>query len=219
MFLRKSWQRKQVPNGASSISVPTLGHASISRFFLDTFTDANTTLLQSHTSDSGHTWSKTLGSANFTINTNRVYSASSATVTIYKSSVVPPNNDYYIECTYDLLSDLINDRTGIMVRIPDNTDSGYVFEHTRSTDTWRLIRITAGTNVVIGDVDYSDNWTTGSRVAKLEVIGSTINCYVGGVLRVTATDSNFPSGGFGFRNAIAQTTSTGRHATQLQAFG
>lgn len=200
---------------ANSNSIPAFNPV---QFFEDQFTDVDTTLLTAHTSTSGHSWSNLSGgTGDYTINANRIYLATGARNAV--TSAVCPTPHYYVEAVMDLLTD-VTDNIGIIGRQSGVGNLNcYLWRYDRNADLWGLFRmINSVADLALGS--FSDNWTTGSRTIRLEMVGNRIRGYTGGVLRVEATDNQWTAAGtFGLRGTTAMTTTTHHHFTSLIAAG
>lgn len=187
------------------------------QFFEDQFTGTNGTALTSHVSDSGHGWLNHSGTGTWTIGTNRVWLATAGRVAIV--DMAPPTPHYYVEAAIENLSD-VTDNIGVIGRqTPSGVVNCYLWRYDRNADTWDLIRMVNG--VSGGNLGtFADNWTTGSRTARLEMVGNSIKGYTQGVLRVSAIDNTYSdAGSFGIRGTTVMTASTHHPFTSLIAAG
>ena len=150
----------------------------------DTFTEASDTSLVSHTSDSGHTWSKHFGNV-LTVYAagDYLYNASPSNASRYKCSVTPASADYDVQA--DIVS-AFDWADGVSGRI-SNSDSDEYYVWFES-GTWKLNKRVSGANTLLGSyTGDSPNGTT--RTVKLEMRGTTSKVYIGGVERISVTDS------------------------------
>lgn len=182
----------------------------------DTFTDANAVALTAHVGEIGATWAHYSGANAGAIQDNRVFGGDAGA---YIASGVPLSANYYVEALIDLITDLGTDNVGVIGRAVVGADSYYLARYAASNDSWALFTITGGVAQQIGS-SFIDDWTTGSRVVRLDMQGSTIRVLTGGVERISVVDTTFAaSGRAGLRWGAVQATTTGRHITQMVAFG
>lgn len=158
----------------------------------DNFTDSNGTVLSSHTSDSGHSWTQHPSSVQTTvINSNKIAASTlPLTLSLYYSSAVPPSADYSVQADLTFVGGTFgNIRAGVAGRLDTSANTCYCAQYIGSTtNAYRLIKIVAGTTTSLGT--YVITPAAGeTHTIKLEMIGTTINMYVDGTLRIAATDS------------------------------
>jgi hypothetical protein len=182
----------------------------------DSFTDSDTTLVSNHTSDSGDTW--VFGLNQNAGSTAKIYSNvltkdndASANAAVYYLTGETLNNDYYVQAKIKMMSS-VSSGAAIVARINTASDNYYWLRHNRDQNRWELRVTVNGTASTLnsGSALYSDTMNAGDeRVAKLEVIGTSIKAYIDGIERISATDSSHSSGQPGIRFNGIQSQTTG----------
>lgn len=158
-------------------------------FANDTFTGTNGTTLQSHTSDSGHSWTKLTGS-DMQINNNTVYNTTFS-VTMYYSSAIPAGVEYDVEATIKTLNSSKNG-CGVGGRISTSATTFYSARF-KSTPQWELNKYIAGVATLLGS--YAGDYPSTAKVVKLEIRDATKKLYVDGVERVSSVDNEITAAG------------------------
>lgn len=151
-------------------------------------TVAATTVISGRTSDSGHTWVQYRGT--WTVQTpsggaDGNVAAAAPSTTRSRVGIDFGVSDVEVEGTFWMIAPA--NRGGLMVR---RTASGYyscagassVLRLTRSTDGGSDTLLAEGTNALN---DLEEN------VIKVICSGSTIDCYLNGVLEISVTDSTY----------------------------
>jgi hypothetical protein len=156
----------------------------------DTFTEASDTSLVSHTSDSGHTWSKHVGNVLTVLASgDYLYNASPSNISRYMCSVTPASAEYDVQA--DVVS-TINWCAGVSGRIVTADSDEYWCEYENSL--WKLKKRDAGTDTTLATYSGdSPNGTT--RTVKLEIRDATKKVYVGGVERISSADNALTAAG------------------------
>lgn len=201
----------------ASLLLVTICVGQAAPFVNDTFTGADTTLLTSHTGETGATWTfQTAGGAvnAMKIINNRVYYDNTTTFATYFASGSSPTNDYDVWTVLRFLSS--GNSNDIFLRAPAGvagSASNWYQAHVGGASV-TLIRVIAGTNVTIGTASYSN--TIGNDIQlRLQAVGSQIRVYVDGEKLLDITDSNHATGRFVglFANGPGTTTpaTQGRH--------
>lgn len=150
----------------------------------DTFTEAADTSLVSHTSDSGHTWTKDFGNV-LTVIAAGDYIANTAPTNSsrYSLGVTPASAEYDVQA--DVVS-TIEWSGGVLGRIDTAADDRYTAVYENSL--WKLWKTDAGVTTTLAT--YSGDSTNGvTRTVKLEIRDATKKVYVGGVERISSTDN------------------------------
>lgn len=169
----------------------------------DTFTDTADLTLASHTSDSGHSWTQHAAASKGAAisNANRLRTADTgSTTSIFYSGWVPTGADYDVQADVTVLT--AAGRMGLHARLSTSATTYYLWRWNSTTTSWELYKAVAGTATLLGS--YSDPLAVGNtRSIKLSVRGSTITGYVGGVARVTVTDTAVTAAGrAGFQGTV-----------------
>lgn len=178
-------------------------------FASDTFTDTNGILLQNHTSNSGHTWSKIAGDTDITIQTNEARlrsDTSSVDDALYVINATPPSADYYVQavCRHgDPTSS--NALVGVVARCDEtgaNRYQAYLFGGSAGNRGLRLVKSVAGSGTTLGT--YLFDWAGNTNYTiKLECRGSTIRVFLDGVERINVTDTSISSANKGGIRLVA----------------
>jgi hypothetical protein len=181
----------------------------------DTFTGTDGTDITAHTSDDGGTWTKNSAStagASAVIATNRIR-ANHTSDNIYHHSVTPASADYDVEADYVVQTLVSGNLVGLNGRFSTGTKNGYTLTLDTTGTRVALYKNVSGTATVLATWTPSPAITNGQTLHfKLEMRGTTINGYVDGTLRVTATDSSIASvGKAGLWMQGALTNTTGVH--------
>ncbi len=157
----------------------------------DTFTDADNTLLQDHVADTGQTWAKGSSSAtNAKITSNAVISSSNSVVGIYTNSFVPTTADYSVTITLHALATFTQPAT-VCARMNAAGNTRYEFYLYTDGNVY-LTKWVSGSGTDLASAAYS---FSADADFTIEVIGTTINGYVDGVLKCTAVDSGISAKG------------------------
>jgi hypothetical protein len=169
-------------------------------FAYDTFSDTAGTLLQNHTSNSGHSWSRVVGTVNFEIQSNRVQTLTSPSKVrnVYVVSATPPSTNYYVQAVVGGADNSSSgDIVGVVARKQAGADTYYALQLVGGADGSRLLELAkyvSGTKTQLST--YSFNWLTNTNYTlKLVVDGNSLVGYLDGIQRVSATDSSITSAG------------------------
>lgn len=192
-------------------------------FVNDTFTDTSATDLTAHTGETGATWTEhtTYTSGQVVIsNANRIRNNQNQLCVLYASGA-PINADYYVQASLVVKNVGGESNAGVAGRIDTaaNTMYGVRYSMTSGTPQWILFKIVAGVVTSLGTFNetLADESST---VLKLEMIGSSIKLFLGGVERIAATDSAISAAGkagVSFRQANAVTDTVGQHLDDFSA--
>ena len=192
----------------------------------DTFNDTNGLALSSHTSDSGHTWSK---ASNWSAGEVTIYNSGSGTHTIYSSTAqpailylsnwTPAGTDYSISAPLSFLTD-VGDNPGVFLRASSDGKYGYIVIYNRVSHAFQVYKELNG---VLGTAvaSYNYAWASGSPTFVAKVVGVStpiITVTVNGTDVITYTDTT-PSAqlqvggqaGIWFSGSAAVNGTTGVH--------
>jgi hypothetical protein len=166
----------------------------------DNFTDTDGTLLQSHSSDSGHSWTKHSSSnADAQVETNRARGQGAAGGSVksrYYASWVPASADYDVEGDFNLIGSPSSDDGAVCGRMDTSAETYYMARYGTFGFDWSLRKNVAGTQTTIGSAYSSDDPGAGSPVTvKLAMSGTTLQVTIAGTLRINQTDSAISSAG------------------------
>lgn len=168
-------------------------------FFNDTFTEAATTLLTAHTSDSGHTWVGWAGNLSpapsvYTVG-GGIVAQGSGGLSVWRTSNIAPGAD--VSVSQSMRVDSIANTTsfGPCARLNLAGNQGYAAVYVRASTAWLIVRIGASlattTLATSSTVTYANGDTP---TAELIVTGSgttvTLELKVGGSTLVTGTDTS-----------------------------
>lgn len=161
-------------------------------FANDTFTGSDGTTLQSHTSDSSHTWTKQTGS-DMQLNTNTVYNTN-FTLTGYYSSAVPAGVDYDVVGTVKVATSSKNS-CGVLGRMSTSATTFYSARY-KSNPRWELNKYIAGAATLLGSYDAAgDRPSSAAKTVKLEIRDATKKVYISGVERISSADNDITAAG------------------------
>lgn len=178
----------------------------------DTFTDTANVLLDAHTADSGHIWTKHPLSAAATqsidINGRLKASASDA---IYFAGWTPASIEYDVFCDMVILS-LVANQTFACARMDTAANTFYGARFTNGTV--ELQKRVAGTFTLLGS--YVSGLTSGTHPLMLQVRDAAKKVFVDGVERISSTDNAITAAGrVGVRSGASTSDSTGIHIDNL----
>jgi hypothetical protein len=166
-------------------------------FATDIFTETGSSdvLLENHTATGGGTWSK-LGVTGEVLTINHAtgdFLYPSATVgsatPLWAHSATPPSADYDVQVDVHTANASAY-MPGPAGRIADIDNFYFVC---RDASTWYLRVRYAGTNYQLGSYAGDDPNTT--RTVLLRLNGTSIKVFIGGVERISVTDSNLSAAG------------------------
>ena len=164
----------------------------------DTFTDTDGTSLASHTSDSGHSWNVGSGSGTLSITSNAVPNVGARRW--YYSGYTPSSADYDVTA---VIAQTGSYSGGPALRM-DTAARTYYFGHWENTE-WRITKYLSGSETSLGN--YSGDSPVGTtRTARISANGSTIKLFIGGVERISVTDTDISAAG---RPGIETSDTTG----------
>lgn len=182
-------------NTTGLLSQWRLGEASAALISRDSFTGTTGTALSSHTGELGATWNHASGIAPAQIDNNRIHRAGLIGDTVDYVTAVPPSANYSVEADLLVKSNLAGDDTGVIGR-RNGSNNFYLARWDQAGGDWQLAKY----NGLLVNVLASTTGTTTLTVTetyrlKLEMIGSTLNLYVNGILTLTTTDSSLTAAG------------------------
>jgi hypothetical protein len=183
--------------------------------FTDTFTDANNTTIIAHTSDSGYAWVAQTGYAptvHARIINNRLMPQSP--LNVYRADFVMPSPNYEVETIFYVFTN--TGLMGVNARASSIADTYYTWRYSGGIG-WALQKWVNGALTILAT--FSQTLIMGQVVvAKIVCNGSTIQGYVDGVLRASATDTVITeAGSVGIRVPFAVTSTTGMHMDSIKA--
>ncbi len=165
--------------------------------FSDTFTEASTINLGSHTSDSGHSWSGT-DTTNSTLQVNATDDAAQTIGTTTNNFAVlnatPASADYHVECTGKTGATGSSDRFGVVARWDVASSNGYMLR-VLGTGVLSLNSVTGGSTTELGTYTIPSFSAATNYTIRLTVSGTTIEGSVAGVTQISVTNSAYSSVG------------------------
>lgn len=162
-------------------------------FASDTFTGTASSTLQSHTSDSGHTWTKNGGNQDNVLDSTGsrlIGTYPPTTFQQYYLSATPPSATQYVQADINVTSTgRVSNGIGGRLTTTANAD-GYYVNYTGGA--WTLFKRVSGSNTTLGTYASS---TTGVATVKLVLNGTSISVFVNGTSVISATDSSISAAG------------------------
>lgn len=193
--------------------------AGVSGTFLsDSFTDTSEVAITSHTPETGGVWRLQTGSAPATpvkidANGTGIYASAAS---VYQNAASPASANYYVEAVMTHLGGAASENVGIAGRMQAAADTFYWVRWSNASGQWQLYKTVATTSTSLGT--YTDTFASGTKTVRLTMNGTAISVDIGGVTRISATDSAITVAGFaGIRLGQVQASSTGQHITDLVA--
>lgn len=159
-------------------------------FVSDTFTDADSTSLESHIGETGATWTRHpsyTAAANSLITGNRVRESDAANTATYYASGLPATAEYDVQATLRKLDSRAT-FSRIIGRLSTSADTCYLANYRHDVEEFRLFRVEAGTFTQIGS--FAQSLTIGQDyVVKLEIRDAAKKVYIDGVERISSSDN------------------------------
>ncbi len=207
-------------SGAFTALGSLLVGSSVTDFLLDTFTDTNGTNLQSHTGETGATWTQGFATNNATINSNKLYENGSG-VCLYLCSGVGSTADYSVQT--DIVFDSVITGQGLTIdaRMSTNQQNGY---RVRVTDSsLDLVIVVSNVETPIGTGVVSESWATATPYRILFTLtGTSLTVKLNGTQTHTATDAVYSTAGrvgiIYFDSGTGGSTSTGIRVDRMEGF-
>lgn len=185
-------------------------------FLNDTFTDTASTALASHTGETGATWTEhtSYGTGDAVISNANRCRCTTTNLTSYHASGSPAAADYDVEAVLRRITNL--GHMGVAGRIDTSANTMYVFQYNSGSTEWRILEIVAG-SATVADVASATLVDGNDYSIKLEMRGTAIKGYVGGVETCSITSSGITTAGkAGFRGS-AGSDATGYHLASISA--
>lgn len=204
------WNTKPVVSVVQNFLPPDLPEDPGGGVFVnEPFTAANGTNVDSLTGWEAHP-SKT---GSFLVQSNRAY-ASAGSPMLYHTGT-PISADYTVETTIRCVTN--SAKTGIVGRLDTTAETCYEIFYRLSDTRWRLARKIDGTIFEIGS--FTQVLTPGNDyTVALEMVGTTINVYIDGTLRIGVTDTGITAKGkAGIVQATSVSTTSGYHIDSITA--
>lgn len=169
----------------------------MAQFVSDTFTAAAGTALESHTGETGATWTfKNEGDGGWTINSSgRIVADTAGGYGGTYASGTPATGEYDVTADYYIAGTGGRWR-GVAGRMATADESCYAVAQGQTLNTWSLIRMSSDglTSTVLGA--YAQTLTIGNTYAvKLEIRDATKKVFIDGVERISSTDNTITAAG------------------------
>lgn len=173
--------------------------------------------LVGHLADSGERWTFQAGSATSSpasIIDGGVWSPASTT-RYYDAHWRPGSPDTRVDALFQHYT-TISDNFALCGRMDPATATCYFATWSSAAGGWRLFKNVLGVTTQIGTTLIADTFTSGTRVCRLTMQGTTITVHIDNVLGITETDNAIASAGScGLRCSLAQGAATGRHCMSM----
>jgi hypothetical protein len=180
------------------------------------FTGTDGITLQSHTADSGHTWTKhTTATVDVTFRFSRGYIASSGNG-LYFSSAVPSSAEYAVEAVLESEGTNATATGGPSGRMDTVAQTHYHARWSFVTGLWELYKFTAGTAVLL-DSSALMPFTGAPRFVRLELKDAAKKLFVDGVQLCTSADNTITAVGRPGLRFSGASNDAGVHMGQLMA--
>lgn len=207
------------PGLSNPASIGMTVRAQSSQFVSDTFTDTTGINLSAHTGEIGASWTKhpsTTGNIVLS-DANRVRSATAASSTYYASGT-PATADYIVQADITRLSATV-DYVSIAGRVNTASNTLYFFDYSNTRNQWEMYKLVSGTLTLLGTSVESFGSIGTTRTIALSMIGTSIQAYVDGVVKISVVDASITGAG---RAAIgsfgAAADATGQHLDNFAAY-
>lgn len=164
-------------------------------FLSDTFTEAGSTALQSHTPEVGGSWTKhsSYSGGAFTVGAGNGLVTSVDAATLYYNDATPPGADYVVS-GYIVANTTSAKYAGVAARISSSADT-YYQTFLWGPGTLFLSKYVSGVLTHLQSTAVSV--TNGAQYElKLTVNGTSISAQLVGVTTLSATDSSISAAGF-----------------------
>lgn len=188
-------------------------------FVNDTFTEATTIELSTHTGETGATWTEhgnyTGGNANIDATGDRVYTTTASTASYYASGT-PAGAEYDIECDLYVHSNDVGS-AGLAARVVTTENTMYFVRYNQSGAIWQLYKFEDDTAALL---DSSTQTLTVAQTyaIKFEIRDATKKLFVDDVEVLSTTDNAITGAGLvGIRSAGARSATTGYHLDNFVA--
>lgn len=186
-------------------------------FLSDSFTEAVTTVLSSHTPETGSTWiehGSYADNLNVDGDSDSVAGLSGADVGLYYNDAAPAGADYSVTGNIFVVDNAVASYPGVVGRVATGANTMYRAIYRQDATIWRLEKMVAGVLTTLG-TDFSQVLTNSQTYAlKLEMIGTAIKVYIDGVERISVTDSAISAAG---KAGVLQYSANAQQVTSITA--
>lgn len=186
-------------------------------FVYDTFTNADSTALTSHTGEKGAGYTIHPSGTNAPVITSNRARTTNATSWVYASGV-PPSSEYIVETLVRQVTDEVAN-AGIQARLSTSADTYYIARYDMNVNEWQLRKVIAGGATSLGT--WAETLSNGDeRVCRLECFDGAKKLFVDGIERISSADNEITdTGRVGIRmTSLASGDTTGLHFDYLKAW-
>lgn len=148
----------------------------------DSLNDTDGVALQDH--GAAGTWTRGGAAYNLVFTSNTLGSASSSGDMIYYHSTAPATADQKSGATFTSTSP----PTTPTVVVRASTDANNFYKMRFSNGVWQIYKRVSGTRTLVGS--YTGDVPSSGLVGELRAVGTTISGIIGGVTRISVTDSD-----------------------------
>ncbi len=160
---------------------------------IDTFTDTAGTLLSAHTPDGGGSWSISTGGSDGVITASNTLRPGGASATGGLHSATPPSANYSVYGKVIAKNLGVDHRIGVAGRMVG--DDRYSVHLRGLAGTFRLMKNVGGVGNQLAVSSSITVVNEGVYAIELRMSGSTLEGYVDGVLKLSATDTDLTAAG------------------------
>jgi len=179
----------------------------------DTMTGTNGTLLESHTGETGATWTQHPTSAGSAVLANNRVRPSTSAVALYLASGVPTTAEYDVSADLYVASVPSSMFTGLVARADATNATFYTVRYSVASLAWQLQRFSNGTPVG-ALASYSATLTVGQTYHVILALRDIVKkVFIDGVEVMSTTDNTLATKGSGGvrLNDISADNSNGIH--------
>jgi hypothetical protein len=184
-------------------------------FLNDTFTGTDGTNLESHTGETGATWTVEAGgwTTSAKLQSNRVYGNGISRA--YYASGIPASADYDVETAIRVVTKATT--AGPCGRMSTSADTHYHARISGASPVIQLIKRVAGAETLLGSFTPASPADGSDHTIRLSMRSTALTVYYDGVSVITATDSDITAAGRAGIRLGASTTTGGYHIDSIVA--
>lgn len=186
-------------------------------FLSDTFTEASTVVLSSHTPEIGGAWiehGSYPDNLSIDADSDAIVGSIGVDVGVYYNDADPASADYSVTVDIFVVNNAVASYPGVVGRVATAANTMYRALYDQAEGRWELEKVVAGIITAL-DVPYSQALANSQTYAlKLEMIGTTIKAYIDGVERMIDTDTAISAAG---KAGVLQYSSSGQQVTSISA--
>lgn len=183
-------------------------------FVNDTFTDTDSTIITSHTGETGATWVRQFGhTGDSYIQSNRL--AYGSGVAVHRASGTPASADYSVFGWLYVASTVSGSAAGAIARAQSGAGTYYYGGYVQGAG-WRLYKYIALSGTQLGSTAAQTLTVGQTYLIELRVVGDQISLYVDGTLKVgPVTDTSITTAGSAGARLYLGSASTGYHLDRI----